>query len=145
MANRGGKGGSSDRFPLLGLWNYCSLKIRRRLLLGKKPITNLDSVFIKQRHHFADKGLYSQGYGLSSNYVQLWELDHKEGRALKNWCFWTVVLEKTPESPLDGKEIKPVYLTGNQPCTRTGLMLKFQYLGHLWVADSWENTDAGKE
>ena len=65
--------------------------------------------FKRQRHHFANKGLYSQGYGLSSSYVQMWELlDHKEGWALKNWCFWTVVLEKTLESPLDCKQTKSV-------------------------------------
>ena len=69
----------------------------------------------KQRHHFADKGPYSQGYGLSSSHVQVWELDKKESRALKNWCFQTVVLEKTLESPLESKEIKPVNLKGSQP------------------------------
>ena len=69
----------------------------------------------KQRHHFADKGPYSQGYGLSSSHVQMWELDKKEGRELKNWCFQTVVLEKTLENPLESKEIKPVNLKGNQP------------------------------
>ena len=63
----------------------------------------------KQSCHFANKGPYSQGYGLSSSHVQMWELDHKEIWALKNWCFWTVVLEKTLESPLDFKEIKPVH------------------------------------
>ena len=69
----------------------------------------------KQRHYSANKGLYSQGYGLPSGCIQLWELDHKEGRTPKNWCLWTVVLEKTPESPLASKEIKPVNLKGNQP------------------------------
>ena len=69
----------------------------------------------KQRHHFADSGPYSQGCGLSSSHVQLWELDHKEGWVLKNWCLQTVVLEKTLESLLDSKEIKPVNLKGNQP------------------------------
>ena len=70
----------------------------------------------KQRHHFASKSLYSQSYGVSTSHVQMWELDHKEGWLLKNWCFWTVVLEKTLESPLDYKEIKPVNPKGNQPC-----------------------------
>ena len=68
----------------------------------------------KERHHFADKGLYNQGYSLSSNHVRLWELEYKKGRVLKNWCFWIVVLEKTLESPLDCKEIKPVNLKGTQ-------------------------------
>ena len=68
----------------------------------------------KQRHHLAGKSLYSQSYGLSSSRVWLWKLDHTEGWAPKNWCFWTVVLEKTLESPLDSKEIKPVNPKGNQ-------------------------------
>ena len=76
------------------------------LLLGRKGMT-IRQYIKEQRHHFADKGLYSQGYGLSSNHVQMWELDCKEGWALKNWGFRNVVLEKTLESPLDSKEIKP--------------------------------------
>ena len=62
----------------------------------------------KQRHHFADKSAYSQNYGFSSSHVRMWELDHKEGWVPKNWCFQTVVLEKTLESPLDCKEIQPI-------------------------------------
>ena len=68
----------------------------------------------KQRHYFVDKGPSSQSYGFSSSHFWMWELDHKESWALKNWCFWTVVLEKTLESPLDYKEIKPVNPKGNQ-------------------------------
>ena len=68
----------------------------------------------KQRHYLADKVSSSQSYGFSCNHVQMWEMDHKETWMLKNWCFWTVVLEKTLESPLDSKEIQPVYLKGNQ-------------------------------
>ena len=68
----------------------------------------------KQRHYFANKGLSSQSCGFSSSHVWMWELDHKEGWALNNWCFWTVVLEKTLESPLDCKEIQPVNSKGNQ-------------------------------
>ena len=68
----------------------------------------------KQRHHFANKDLYSQGYGFSIGHVWMWELDHKESWAPKNWCFQIVVLEKTLESPLDCKEIKPVHPKGNQ-------------------------------
>ena len=68
----------------------------------------------KQRHYLADKGPYSQSYGLSSSHVWMWELDHKESWVPKNWCFWTVVLEKTLESPLDCKEIQPVHPKGNQ-------------------------------
>ena len=68
----------------------------------------------KQRHYFANKGPASQSYGFSSSHVWMWELDYKENWALKNWCLWTVVLEKTLESPLDCKEIKPAYPRRNQ-------------------------------
>ena len=92
----------------------CSHEIKRCLLLGSKVMTNLDSIF-KSRHYFVNKGPSSQGYGLSSGHLWMWELDYKESWVPKNWCFWTVVLEKTSESPLDGKEIKPVNPKGNQP------------------------------
>ena len=68
----------------------------------------------KQRQYFANKGPSSQSYGFSSSHVWIWELDYKESWAPKNWCFWTMVLEKTLESPLDCKEIKPVNPKGNQ-------------------------------
>ena len=68
----------------------------------------------KQSHHIANKGPSSQSYGFSSGHVWMWELDHKEGWAPKNWCFWIVVLEKTLESPLDCKDIQPVNPKGNQ-------------------------------
>ena len=77
-------------------------------------VTNLDNIK-KQRHHFADKGQYSQSHGFFSSHVQMWELDHKEGWALKNWWFQIVGLEKTLENSLDCKEIKPVNPKGNQP------------------------------
>ena len=76
-------------------------------------MTNLASV-LKSRHHFADKGLSSQSYGFSNSHVWMWEFDHKEGWAMKNWCLWNV-LEKTLESPLDSKEIKPVNPKGKEP------------------------------
>ena len=98
----------------------------------------------KQRHHFGDKGPYSQIYGFFSSCVKIWELDHKEGWASKNWCFWTVVLEKTLESPLGSKEIQPVHPKWNQSWIFIeGLMLKLklQYFGHLmWRTDSLEKT-----
>ena len=68
----------------------------------------------KQRHYFANKGPSSQGYGFSSDHVWMWQLDYKESWVPKNWCFWTVVLEKTVESPLDCKEIQPVHPKGDQ-------------------------------
>ena len=85
----------------------CSHEIKRCLLFGRKVMTNLDSIF-KNRDYFANKGPSSQSYGFSSSHVWMWELDYKESWALKNWCFWTVVLEKTLKSPLDCKEIQPV-------------------------------------
>ena len=91
----------------------CSHEIKRRLLLGRKVMTNLDSI-LKSRHYFANKSPSGQGYGFSSGHVWMWELDCKESWALKNWCFCTVVLEKTLESPLDCKEIQPVCRKGDQ-------------------------------
>ena len=89
----------------------CSHEIKRHLLLGRKPMTNLDSVLQSRDITLP----YSQSYGFSRSHVWMSELDHKEGWALKNWYFWTVVLVKTLESPLDCKEIKPVNSKGNQP------------------------------
>ena len=94
----------------------------------------------KQRHYFANKGPSSQSYDFSNSHIQMWELDHKEGWVPKNWCFQTVVLEKTLESSLDSKEIKPVNPKENQPWI-FGLKVKLQYFGHLiWKADSLEKT-----
>ena len=93
---------------------WCSHEIKRCLLLGRKAMTNLDSILKKQRHHFALKGPSSQSYVFSSSHVWMWELDYKESWVLKNWCFWIVVLEKTLESPLDCKEIQPVNSKGDQ-------------------------------
>ena len=103
----------------------------------------------KQRHYFANKGPPSQSYGFSSSHVWMWELDHKESWAMKNWCFWTVVLEKTFEILLDCKEIKPVNPKGNQswmfigrtdaetpilwpPDVKNWLIRKDPYAGKAW-------------
>ena len=94
----------------------CSHEIRRWLPSGRKAMTK---VCWKAETLFVDKGPYTQGYGLPSGHVWLWQLDHKEGRMPKNWCLRTVVL-KTPESPLDSKEIKQVNLKGVQPWIFTG-------------------------
>ena len=104
----------------------------------------------KQRHSFANKGPSSQGYGFSSRHVWMWELDYKERWVPKNWCFWTVVLEKTLESPLDCKEIQPVYLKGDQSLVfieRTDVEAETQI---LWPPDvkNWptgKDPDAGKD
>ena len=90
-----------------------SHEIKRCLLLGRKVMTNLDHIK-KQRHYFVNKGPSSQGYGFSSSHVWMWELDYEESWVLKNWCLWTVMLEKTLESPLDCKEIQPVHPKGDQ-------------------------------
>ena len=99
----------------------------------------------RQRHYFDDKGLSSQSYGFSSSHVWMWELDHKEGCVPKNWCFWTVVLEKTSESSLDCKEIKPVNpiklllkeISPEYSLEELMLKMQLQYLGHLmWRTDS---------
>ena len=97
-------------------------------------MTTLDSILKKQRHYFDNKGPSSQSYGFSSSHVWMWELDYKESWALKNWCFWIVVLEKTLKSPLDCKEIQPVHPEGNQSWIfigRTDAETELQYFGHL--------------
>ena len=132
----------------------CSHKTKRCLLLGRKAVKSRQCIK-KQRHYFANKGPSSQSYGFSSSHVWVWELDHKEGWVPKNWCCWTVVLEKTLESPLlQGdqtsqflKEISPEY-------SLEGLMLKLKvwFFGYLLQrADSletswcWERLKVGGE
>ena len=107
----------------------------------------------KQRHYFANKDLSSQSYGFSSSHVWMWELNHKESWALKNWCFWTVVLEETLESPLDCKEIQPVHPKGNQSRIFIGrtdaeaetpiLATWSKELTHLKRPWCWESLKAG--
>ena len=103
-----------------------------------------------QRHHFADKGPSSQSCGFSSSHVWIWELDHKKGWVLKNWCFWTVVLEKTLESPLDCKEIQPVHSKENQSWIFIGRTDAEAETPILWPPDVkswliWKDPDAGKD
>ena len=127
----------------------CSCAVKRRLLLGRKAITNLGKILKSIGITLPTKvQSYSQRYGFSSSHVQMWELDHKEGRALKNWCFWTVVLEKTLESLLDCKEIKLVNTKGNQSWLFIGRTDAEAPI--LWPPDlkSWlirKNCDAGKD
>ena len=90
----------------------CSHEIKRYFLHGRKATTNLDSMW--KSRDIADKGASSQSHGFPSGHVWIWELDRKEGWTPKNWCYRTVVLEKTLESPLDCKEIQPVHHKGNQ-------------------------------
>ena len=126
----------------------CSHEIKRHLLLGRKAMTNLDSI-LKSRDT-ANKGPSSQSYGFSSSHVWMWELDYKESWAPKNWCFWTVVLEKTLESPLDCKEIKSVNPKGNQSWIGIGRTDAEAEAPILWPSDAknwliWKDTDAGKD
>ena len=109
----------------------------------KKSYDQLRQHIKKQGHYFSNKGPFSQSYGFSRGHVWMWELDYKESWVLMNWCFWTVVLEKTLESPLDCKEIQPVHPKISPEYSLEGLILKLklQYFGHLmrW-ADSFVKT-----
>ena len=128
----------------------CSHEIKRRLFLERKVMTNLDSIFKSQRHYFTNKGPSTQYYGLSSSHVWMCELDYKETWVLKNWCFWTVVLEQTLESPLDCKEIQSVHPKGNQSWIFVGRTDVEAETPVLWPPDTkswliWKDPDAGKD
>ena len=104
----------------------------------------------KQRHNLAHKGPSTQNYGFSSSHGWMWELDYKESWALKNWCFWTVVLEKTLESPLDCKEVQPVHPKENQSWIFIGRTDAEVETPVLWSPDvkNWltgKDPDAGKD
>ena len=104
----------------------------------------------KQKHYFTDKGPSSQSYGFSSSHLWMWEMDHRESLTPKNWCFWTVVLEKTLESPLDCKEIQPVNPKGNQSWIFIGRTNAETETPIFWPPDAknWltgKNPDAGKD
>ena len=127
----------------------CSHEIKRRLLLGRKVMTNLDSIK-KQRHYFANKGPSSQGYVFCNSHVWMWELDCEESWAPKNWCFWTVVLEKILESPMDCKEIQPVHSEGDQLWVFFGRNDAKAETPVLWPphAKSWligKDSDSGRD
>ena len=127
----------------------CSHEIKRHLLLGRKVMTNLDSIF-KSRHYFVNKGPSSQGCGFSCGHVWMWELDCEEGWAPKNWCFWSVMLEKTLESPLDCKEIQPVHFKEDQSWVFIGRTDVEAETPVLWLphAKNWligKNPDAGRD
>ena len=104
----------------------------------------------KQGHYFANKGLSGQSYGFSSSHVWMWQLDYKESWMLKNWCFWTVVLEKTLESLLNWEEIQPVHPKGNQSWLFIGKTDAKAETPILWPPDVknwliWKESDAGKD
>ena len=122
----------------------CSHEIKRYLLLGRKVMTNLDSMLKSRDITFANKGPSRPSHCFSSSHVWMWESDYKESWALKNWCFWTVVLEKTPESPLNCKEIQPAHAKGDQSWVftgRTDAAAETPIFGHLMRRnDSLEKT-----
>ena len=119
---RWGNNGNGDRVYFGGSQittvGECSHEFKRHSLLGRKAMTNLDST-LKCRD-IADKSPSSQSYGFASSHVCMWELEYKESWTQKNWCFWTMVLEKTLENSFYCKEIKPVHLKGNQSWIFTG-------------------------
>ena len=125
--------GRRDKLGIWGLQIYTTISIK------------------KQRHYFANKCSSSQSYGFSSSHVWMWELDYEENWAPKNWCFWTVVLEKTLESPLDSKQIQPVHPKGNQSWIfigRTDVEIETPILWPPADAKSWfigKDPDAGKD
>ena len=126
----------------------CSHEIKRYLLLGRKVMTTQH--IKKQRHCFANKGPTYQSYGFSSSHVWMWELDYKESWAPKKWCFWTVMLEKTLESPLDCKEIQPVNSKGSKSWIFIGRTDAEAEIPILWPPDEkswliWKDPDAGKD
>ena len=127
----------------------CSHEIKRRMFLGRKAMTNLDSL-LKSRDMTTNKGPSSQSYGFSSSHVWMWELDHKESWVPNNWCFWTVVLEKTLESPMDCKQIQPVHPKRNQPWIFIGRTDAEAEALILWPPDAnnwliWKDPGAGKD
>ena len=103
-----------------------------------------------QKHYFANKGPSTQGCSFSSSHASVWELDYKESWALKHWCFWTVVLEKTLESPLDCNEIQPIHPEGNQPWLFIGRTDAEVETPKLWPPDAknwliFKDPDAEKD
>ena len=154
----GRKSGNSNRFYFGGLQNHCRQRLQswneKSLVSWKKSYDKPRKHIKKQIHYFADKGPHSQSYGFSSSHVWMWELNYKERWAPKNWCFWTVVLENSLESPLDCKEIQPVHPKGNQSWIFIGrtdaeadtsatwcIGQSHQYFGHLMRRpDSMEKT-----
>ena len=121
----------------------CSHEIKRHLTPWKESYDQPRQHIKKQRHYFADKGSSSQGYGFSSGHIWMWELDYKESWALKNWCFWTVMLEKALlRVPWTARRSNQSILKEISPgISLEGMMLKLQYFGHLmWRTDSLEKT-----
>ena len=151
MANRWG---NNERLYFLRFPNHCRWWLQpwnlKMLAPWKKSYDQPRQHIKKQRHYFVNKGLSSQGYGFSSSHAWMWELDYKESWVKKNWCFQTVVLEKTPESPLDRKEIQPVHPKGDQSQVFIGRTDVEAETPIFWPPDTkswliWKDLDAGKD
>ena len=128
----------------------CSHEIKRHSLLGRKVMTNLDSILKSRDITLPTKVRLVKAMVFSCGHVWMWELDCKEGWAAKNWCFWTVVLEKTLESPLGNKEIQPVHLKGDQPWVFIGRTDAEAETPKLCPRDAknwliWKDPDAGQD
>ena len=128
----------------------CSHEIKRRLLLGRKVMANLDSILKSRDITLPTKVRLVKGYGFSSSHLWMWEWDYKESWVPKNWCFWAVVLEKTLESPLDCKKIQPVHPKGSQSWIFIGRTDAEAETPIVWPPDakSWlirKDPDAGKD
>ena len=127
----------------------CSHEIKRCLLLGRQAMTNLDNI-LKNRDITLPTKVRLVKDSFSHSHVCVWELDHKESWALKNWCFWAMVLKKTLENPLDSKEIKPVNTKRNQSWLFFGRSDAETEVPILWPPDAknwliWKDPDAGKD
>ena len=125
-------------------WNYNTLAPWQKSYGQPRQLTK------KQRHYFANKGPSSQSYGFSNSHIWMWELDYKESWVPKNWCFWTVMLEKTLESPLHCKEFQPVHSKGNQSWIFIGRTDAEAETPILWLPHVknwliWKDHDAGKD
>ena len=123
----------------------CSYEFKRCLILGRKAMTNLDSILKSRVHYFVNKSPSSQSSISSSSHVWIWELEYKESCALENWCFWTVVLEKTLESPLDCKEIQPVHPRWDQSWICIGKTDAEAETPDMKSWLIWKDPDAGKD
>ena len=155
MENRWGNNGNSETLFSWALKSLqmltAAMKLKdKRPAPWKKSYDQPRQHIKKQRHYFVNKGPSSQSYGFSRSHVWIWELNYKESWALKNWCFWTVLLEKTLESPLDCKEIQPVNPKGNQSRTFIGRTDAEGETPILWPYDAknwliWKDPDSGKE
>ena len=144
----------TGRLYCWGLQNHCRWWLQlwnlKMLIPWKESYDQPRQHIKKQRHYIANKGPSSQGYGFSSSLVWMWELDYKKSWVQKNWCFWSVVLEKTLESPLDCKEIQPVHPKGDQSWVFIGRTDAEAETPILWTPDAknWligKDFDAGKD